>query len=200
MSTIEMPHDFREVLKRAQAGDQDAFSMLYTEYATPLFRYIYFRLPRKEDAEDILQTVFLKAYKALPRFRDLGKSPLTFFYTIARNTIIDHVRRKREVLLDSEAPSLETVPDDTNMADDLLRASDAAGIHDAMTILTDDQRDAITLKYMNDLSNMEIAHVLQKEETAIRQLQSRGLRVLRSQLLKKNMNIEEALKQENIQP
>ena len=161
---------FGRVLKRAQAGDQDAFSMLYTEYATPLFSVYLLSIAKKEDAEDILRTVFLKAYKALPsHFRDLGRaSPLTFFLhhcaairssTSAKETgkyslIRRHHRWKR-------FPTIQTWQTIS------LRASDAAGIHDAMTLPTDDQRDAITLKYMNDLSNMEIAHVLQKEETAI---------------------------------
>ena len=100
--------DAAKLMDQAREGDQGAFSLLYEQYATPLYRYIYFRVTRKEDSEDILQTVFLKAYRALPKFRNQGKNPLSFFYTIARNAIIDYRRKKKDVRSEEHTSELQS--------------------------------------------------------------------------------------------
>jgi len=175
--------DPKDLMERARAGDEEAFSLLYQQYLTPIFRYIYFRILHKEDAEDLLQIVFLKAYQALPRFKNLGKEPLSFFYTIARNAVIDHRRKKHEVLADDTEKFAKHIADTAPSAVDLIAARDESVIvQQALKSLSDDQREALTLKYINDMSNEEISQLMQKEEPAVRQLHSRGLKALREKL------------------
>ena len=87
--------DAKELMRLAKDGDSEAFGLLYSKYFVPVFRYIYLRLKNKEEAEDLAQTVFLRVYKSLTRFRDQGKEPLAYFFTIARNAIIDYWRKKK---------------------------------------------------------------------------------------------------------
>lgn len=172
--------DARELIRKAKAGDQEAFSRLYDLYAVPLYRYIYFRLRRKEDAEDLLQVVFLKAWKAMPTYRETSKEVLAYFYTIARNAIIDHLRAKHEYVTEHTEEMLEHVIDEQTSADQsALVRSDLDTIKNLLDRVSDDQREALVLKYINDLTNAEIADIMGKEEATVRQLQSRGLKAAR---------------------
>src|SRR4051812_29095954 len=87
--------ELRKIVERAKKGDEDAFGFLYTTYYTPIYRYCRVRLPTKEDAEDLAQEVFIKGYRAFGNFTLRGASVLPFFYTIAKNSLIDFRKRKR---------------------------------------------------------------------------------------------------------
>ncbi|MEK7616201.1 MAG: sigma-70 family RNA polymerase sigma factor [Patescibacteria group bacterium] len=168
--------DAVKLMDEARKGDENAFSLLYEQYATPLYRYIYFRVRRREDVEDLLQTVFLKAYKALAKFRNRGKNPLSFFYTIARNSVIDYRRKKREIIMEDGHEITDPGPD---IAQLISIRYDGTMVRDALQKLSDDQCEVLTLRYINDCSNQEIAQLMGKTEEAVRQLQSRGLKALR---------------------
>ena len=183
MSTFTADMDPKELIERAKKGDERAFAVLYEHYATPLYRYIYFRVGRKEEAEDLLQTVFLKAYRSLPKFRDLGKNPLTFFYTVARNSIIDYQRKNKEIFLENFEELAQRLPDEGPDTTDLIAdRTDSARIREAIQKISPDQRDVVILRFMNDLSTGEISQLIGKTEESVRQLQSRGLKALRHEL------------------
>ena len=157
--------DPKDLMERARAGDKGAFSLLYLQYLTPIFRYVYFRIFHKEDAEDLLQVVFLKAYRALPRFKSTGKEPLSFLYTIARNAVIDYRRKKRDVLADNTEEFAQRIADDAPSLVELIAVRDEGIlVQQALGSLSDDQREALTLKYINDLSNEEISRLIGKNE------------------------------------
>src|SRR3990167_9724255 len=103
--------DLHALVERVKNGDSVAFDELYIHVFTPIYRYVYFRVKRKEDAEDIAQTVFLRSYQSLPRFEDKGVSPLAYFYSIARNPEIDHWRKKREILFGDMGDGVFDIPD-----------------------------------------------------------------------------------------
>ena len=175
--------DPRELMLRAKDGDGVAFGKLYELYFTPVYRYIYYRVQSKEEAEDLVQVVFVKVYRSISSFSDQGKSPLAYFFTIARNTIYDYWRKQNRVSLqeDIDIPDMRQDPVrqvEQQEASDLVRQ----GIQH----LTDDQSEVITLKFINELSNQEIAELLSKSEESIRQLQSRGLQKLREHIRNPN--------------
>ena len=171
-------NDIRDILTRAQAGDSDAFGLLYSEYYVPIYRYIYLRTKNPEQTEDLTQDVFLKIYKTIGSIDPTVSSPIGYFYTIARNTLIDYWRKK----------STATVSDDeliSQVADASPGALDAASLKEQSSLLyecleelTEEQREVITLRFIQELSTAEIAAQLGKKETAIRQMQVRGLRTL----------------------
>ncbi len=174
-----------ELMRRAKAGDQDAFAHIYKEYFTPVYRYVYFRVRSKHEAEDLAQSVFVKAYEAIDRFEERGKNPLAYFFTIARNTVINYWRKKKEIVtdeLESLGNHMLDVRYDPN--DMIERHESIEAIKQGPSILTEEQSEVISMKFLSELSNKEIAEALGKTEEAIRQLQSRGLRALR-----KNLNI-----------
>lgn len=174
---LEENHNPKELIDRAKRGDDQAFGALYSLYYVPVFRYIYFRVKNKEEAEDIAQIVFVKAYGAIGRYVERGKDPLAYFFTIARTTIIDYWRKKKPLSLEELEydPPASSTPYDNALQEEAKRLVTRYVEH-----LSDDQKDAIVMKFIHGLSNAEISQVLKKSEVAIRQLQSRGLRALRA--------------------
>jgi len=163
------------LMRLAKNGDQSAFGQIYELYFTPVFRYIFLRVRNKSDAENLTQDVFLKTYKFIGNFQEKNKTPLSLFFTIARNTVIDFWKKKKEILIEEieEAEVLE------NSLEILEKTDDWKRITNILEKLTEDQREAISLKFISGLSNKEISQLLEKSEESIRQLQSRGLRVMR---------------------
>jgi len=154
---------------------------LYTEYYTPVFRYLYRKLNGQHDvAEDLTQTVFLRVIKNIQNFKDLGKNPLVYFYTIARNLMIDHVRKQKrwhEVEYD-DAPQIPSK--DPNPSQVLSDIELKELLEQMLTTLPQDQSEALTLKYIEGFPNKEIADIMDKSEANIRKMQSRGLDKLRT--------------------
>ena len=176
----ENPNELMELVKR---GDMDAFGALYTTYFTPIFRYLFIRLKNRRDAEDLTQTVFMKALAAAPRFENVGKPPLAFLYTIARNSLINFWRKKKEILPENfEEEVAHLAVQEISLETKLIEQESVERAKQAIQKLSPDQQDVITLKFVNELSNKEIAELLGKTEEAVRQLQSRGLKALRKYL------------------
>lgn len=170
----------QEILKsliiRAKEGDEGAFEELYNTYYTPLFRYILTRIKSKNEAEDMTQVIFTKIWKAIGSWDSSHTSPLSFFFTVARNTLIDHFRKNdhREIVSDEvvfeHAENIVMIENDTNQKDQIL---------EAVAKLSEDQQEIIKLYYTNDLTYKEIAEVVGKREDTIRQIHSRAIKKLR---------------------
>ena len=170
------------IIERAKHGDHDAFSWLYTTYFTQVYRYAYYRTGSAADAEDITQSVFLRAYESIGRYSHRGISPLAYFYTIARNAVIDHRRKKQVGVMPDE--QLSTVVDSRDSPEEnASRGYEGEYVRSKIRLLPEEQQEVVTLKFINELSNAEIAAILNKSEDAVRQLQSRGLRSLRTFLI-----------------
>ena len=162
-----------------EAKDQpESFNRLYELYAVPVYRYIFIRVKHKQTAEDLAQAVFIKAYKSLANYRYTGKSPLAWFFTIARNCVIDHFRSSGRAQIDSD-DALAKIPSIHDFAGDLDKQAAIAGIKNLITNLSPDQQEVLILKFVNDFTNAEISQIVGKSEEAIRQLQSRGIKSLK---------------------
>ena len=176
----------RQLVLQAQAGNAEAFGQLYDAYMERIYRFIYFRVEDQQTAEDITSQVFLRAWNNLDRFR-LGRTPyLAWLYTIAHNAVIDHYRtRKVTTALEdvrlSQPDYAEVVENDIDFEVEMI------SIKVAMQTLTGDQQQVLTLKFIEGMSNDEIARHLGKREGAVRALQMRGLRALAKQLEEKIM-------------
>lgn len=170
----------KALMRLAKEGDTDAFAKIYEVYFVPVFRYIYLRVKEKQDAEDLTQTVFLKVYQAVLRFEEQDRSPLAYFFTVARNTVIDHWRKKKAVLLENPEKEVVETPQAAEDPEDIVQKNEIANtLQQAIRELTEEQQSVIILKFINDLSNKEISNITQKSEEAVRQLQCRAIKALR---------------------
>lgn len=181
MEADNLQNNPKELMRLAKSGDKEAYGLLYELYFTPVFRYVYIRVRNKEEANDLAQTVFLKVFTALPNFKEQNKSPLAYLFTVARNAVIDFWRTKKGVKVDDFKAIVERTADDGDSPHiSYERNENQELIHRALQELTDIQREVITLKFLSDLPNKEIAELLGKTEEAVRQIQCRALRSLKT--------------------
>jgi RNA polymerase sigma-70 factor (ECF subfamily) len=176
----------RQLVLQAQAGNAEAFGQLYDAYMERIYRFVYFRVEDQQTAEDLTSQVFLRAWNNLDRFRLGGTPYLAWLYTIAHNAVIDHYRTRKvttplEDVRLSQPDYAEVVENDIDFAVEM------SSIKSAMQTLTDDQQRVLTLKFIEGMTNDEIARHLGKREGAVRALQMRGLRALAKQLEEKIM-------------
>ena len=174
----------RQLVLQAQDGNSEAFGQLYDAYMERIYRFVYFRVEDQQTAEDITSQVFLKAWSNLDRFQFSRTPYLAWLYTIAHNAVIDHYRtRKVTTALDdvqlSQPDHSEVVENDIDLSGEMQ------SVKAALQTLTDDQQKVLTLKFIEGMSNNEIARHLGKREGAIRALQMRGLQALAKQLEEK---------------
>lgn len=165
----------------AQNGDIDAFSEVYDSFLTPIYRFVFFRVPSEGDAEDITSEVFFKTWKNLKKYKSQeGASFSSWIFKIAHNEIVDFYRQRKESVELSDEIADETPvlsgPQETE------RHIEHERLKKVLATLPKMQAEALILKFFSDRSNGEIAEILGKTETAIRILQSRGLKALKSVL------------------
>ena len=157
----------KALVRRVQSGDSRAFDLLFLRYQHKInalvARYVHVR----EDVEEVTQEAFIKAYRALPRFR--GESAFyTWLYRIAVNTAKNHIaslaRRPQGVDLDVEGPASGEVAmalrDDAGPEGELRSARLQAAVESAIEELPDDLRAALTLREFDGLSYAEIADIM----------------------------------------
>ncbi|SCE98034.1 RNA polymerase sigma-70 factor, ECF subfamily [Micromonospora matsumotoense] len=170
------------LVERAQAGESEAFGLIYDRYLDTVFRFVYFRVGNRQLAEDLTSDTFLRALKRIGSFTWQGRDLGAWLVTIARNLVADHFKSGRYRLevttgdvLDADredrgpegSPEAAVVEHITNVA--LLTA---------VTRLNPEQQECIVLRFLQGLSVAETARAMGKNEGAIKALQYRAVRAL----------------------
>jgi RNA polymerase sigma-70 factor, ECF subfamily len=168
------------LVEEARSGDSWAFGRLFDHFYEPIYRYIASRIQRPSDAEDLTQLVFVKALEALPRYEARGIPFGGWLFRLARNAVIDFVRTRHEhselEMIVGRAGS-DAGPDQI-----AVTREDIDAVATALAALTDEQREAIALRFFAGLSAREAAVAMGKQEGTIRGLQFRAIAALRRQL------------------
>src|SRR5664280_939863 len=150
----------------AKHGDAMAFGRIFDIYHRPIYRFIVARTQSQADAEDLTQLVFLKALEALPRYEARGIPFGGWLFRLARNAVIDHARTRREHAdLDAvlERPGTEPEPESG-----ILAREETEAIGQALAALTDEQREAIELRFFAGLSARAVSYThLRAHETVL---------------------------------
>src|SRR4051812_40212516 len=168
------------LVAEAQAGDSWAFGMIFDQYHESIHRYIASRVRHPSDAEDLTQLVFVKALEALPRYQSRGIPFGGWLFRLARNAVIDHIRTSHEHA--DLAQSVERAGADAGPDELAVIRQEIEAVRSALATLTDDQRDAIALRFFAGLSAREAAEAMGKQEGTIRGLQFRAIAALRREL------------------
>jgi RNA polymerase sigma-70 factor (ECF subfamily) len=157
---------------------QDDFERLYAEHAQPLFGFLAYRTGDRALAEDLLADTFERALRARARFDRRKASEKTWLYTIALNLLRDNARRRT-----TEARALERMPQETPApADDLAAVEHRDELQRAISVLSDEEREAIALRFGGDLTVPEMAKLLKQPLPRIEGRVYRALRKLRGEL------------------
>jgi RNA polymerase sigma-70 factor, ECF subfamily len=170
------------VVARAKAGDQEAIGQLYEQHAVRVYQYFLKRVDgRAQQAEDLTSEVFVRALEGLEGYQSRGLPFSAWLFRIARNLLVDHIRSQpRDPLL-----TLETCLDlPTPLAERALdQVADRCDLVRAFRRLTREQREVLTLRFIQGWSIAETSARLGKTEEAIKKLQARGLVTLQRTLL-----------------
>jgi len=170
------------LVERAVQGDKKAIGELYGLHVEAIYRYAYSRVGDKTVAEDLTAQVFVGMLQGLPTYQPRGKRFLCWLYRIACARTADYWRqqqRRREVLLDESWPTSQARPGE------LLEAeADWMTAINLLAQLSDDQQDVLILRFVGEMSLIEVAETLAKSVGATKALQHRALASL-SRLLEK---------------
>lgn len=178
-----------KLIEMAKKGKSEAFGLLYDKYVSSIYRYLFLRVGGDKGlAEDLTHNVFLAAWKNMGNYEIRGVPFLSYLYRIAKNELTDYWRTKKTTidiydLSDSEAMSAKH-----DWGESLDEKQILEKIKNAIPLLEDSYQEVIILKFVEGFSNKEIAEMLGKSEGAIRVLQHRALKQLKSYLenLEKN--------------
>lgn len=170
----------REVdqIKRAAAGDPAAIRAIVVRHTARLHALAFRMLQSKEEAEDVVQETFLRAWKALPGWEPKAKLS-TWLYRVALNLCYDRVRKSKEVL-HAEPPDM--IDPGLSPHARLAEHQQSIQVRTAISNLPDRQRTALTLCALENHSNRDAADILEISVEALESLLARGRRQLRSML------------------
>ena len=164
-------YDIPDLIRRIQNGDSQAVATLYNTHYQKVYRFTYYRLNGDVFlAEDVTEEVFLRAFQMINTFKWKGISFNAWLIAIARNMIIDLVRRPEALPLEETWVDIALDPQNIFENNNALKE-----MYKALEKLTGDQKDVIILRFFEDFSLAETAKITGKTIDAIKRLQARAL-------------------------
>jgi RNA polymerase sigma-70 factor, ECF subfamily len=176
-----------ELVARSISGDADSFNELILRWERPIYALAYRTIGREEDARDVCQETFLRAFRALPGFRGQAKFS-SWLYRIALNLCRDWVRRERRAPVvqppeDVDLMEMAAAAEPSESIEELVSRKDLArAVERAMALLPEEQRTAIVLKEYHGLTFQEIADLVGCPLSTVKTRLYQGLTVLRREL------------------
>lgn len=154
-----------EIIESIKNGNLNEFSRLYDAYIDKIYRYIFFKTRHRETAEDLTGDVFIKALSKIQTFDPAKASFSVWIYRIARNTVIDYYRSKKESADIEDAWDLAS---DEDVARTVQANLSLKQIEEYIQKLKPEQRDLVILRVWQDLSYKEISEIMGKDEGSLR--------------------------------
>src|SRR5262245_3925126 len=180
-----------ELVARSIGGDANSFNELILRWERPIYALAYRTIGREEDARDVCQETFLRAFRALPGFRGQAKFS-SWLYRIALNLCRDWVRRERRVQVVQAPEGVDLVElaaerEPSESIEELVARQDLTrAVERIMATLPEEQRTAIILKEFHGLTFQEIADLVGCPLSTVKTRLYQGLTVLRRELARSN--------------
>ncbi len=164
------PDPEASLVERARS-DEKAFRELYERNASGVYRYAYYRTGNREDAEDVVAQTFLRVWRGLPGYRNVGIPFSHWLYRIASNVVTGRSPRREQPV--AEVAEILGSRSGAGSAAELVaeRLDLAAGLR----TLPDPQQQVLALRYVMDLPVVEVARIMERSENAVKQLAFRAL-------------------------
>jgi RNA polymerase sigma-70 factor (ECF subfamily) len=172
------------LIEEWQSGDMHAFEAIFREYQRLVFRTAYLMTGKKEEAEDVLQEVFLKVWKSRHTFNPERGKLTTWLHKITVNQCLSRQRRRHLPMLSMEQKNFDW-PDMKHREQPeeiLVTRSEYERLIKAMNSLDSKHRSVLVLRYFSDLSYDEIAHIVDIPLGTVKSRISQALKSVRSQL------------------
>ena len=182
-----------ELVARSRGGDLDSFNQLVLRWERPIYALAYRVIGREEDARDVAQETFLRAFRALNGFKGQAKFS-SWLYRITLNLCRDWIRRERRTPITPTPEGVdlielagEATPSES-IEDLVSRKQLGLAVAKAMALLPEEQRTAIILKEYHGLTFQEIADLLDCPLSTVKTRLYQGLTVLRRHLQEANVH------------
>ena len=190
---MAQPDDERQWVEQAQQGNSsersDAVGWLYERYFDRIYKYAYLKLGDPTEAEDVTEAVFLKMIERIGTFKWQGSSFASWLYRIAHNHLVDFARQRARRPQTSLEPIAELLPserDDPHKDAELREFIEH--LREGLTSLTDLQAQVILLKFGSDMTNAQVAEILERTEGAVKALQHSALQNLHKFLTRRGFD------------
>lgn len=175
----------RVLVERVQAGDGEAFGLIYDRYFDTVFRFVYFRVRDRQLAEDLTADTFLRAIKRIDSFTWQGRDIAAWLIAIARNLVADHFRSaqyRRELISSDVVDAVGDTRSDLDWTPDPEAAAlgqlTADRVLEAVKQLNPEQQECISLRFLHEFSVAETAQAMDRSPGAVKALQYRAVRAL----------------------
>ncbi len=177
----------RYLLYRIRAKrDAEAFAKIYDRHVGPIYRFVVFKLPKKEDAQDVTAEAFTRLWQLIQQQKEITNIR-AFLYQVARNLVADFYRKSEQspvlesldVTLDAENTSTSLHTDQGRSMAQIEARSEVALVLQQLERLKEDYRDVLALRLIDGLSFTEIATILGKETGHVRVIYHRGLKAIK---------------------
>ena len=188
----EMPLDFDETVSDDALmvlfanGDHSAARELSVRHLGTVVAFARRLIPNLSDAEDIAQEAMLRLWKIAPEWRQGEAKVTTWLFRVTRNLCIDRLRQRTFSDLDAVAEPMDENP---SVQARLEQNERMKALSEALSELPDRQREAVTLRHIEGLSNPEIAEIMEISVEAVESLTARGKRVLKGALEKRKKEL-----------
>jgi RNA polymerase sigma-70 factor (ECF subfamily) len=173
--------DVRRLVERAQKGDRHALEELYLMHFDRIYSYLQMSVGNRHDAEDLTNQTFVKMLESIDRFQWRKVPVSAWLFRIAHNLAMDHFRSRRRWQPEEEPPE-PPGSEERSAEEEALHSIGRQSMLEMIEGLSQDQQQVLTLKFVFNFSNGEVATILGKTEGAIKSLQHRALGSLQRQL------------------
>ena len=167
------------IYKVRQHKDADAYGKLYDYYVDRIFRFVYFKVGTREEAEDLTSEVFLKTWEYINKTNKKIQNFNALIYRVARNVVIDYYRTKRKDIGGTDEEQMLRIQDKRNVEEEVNVKITIKNVEQHLGRLKENYREVIILKYIEEFTIPEIAEILGKNKANVRVLLHRGLQALK---------------------
>ena len=179
--TGESARDVRKLVERAQQGDRDALEELYLLHFDRIYSYLHMSVGNRHDAEDLTTQTFLRMLESIQRFKWQAAPFSAWLFRIAHNLAMDHFRANRRWQPEEDVPE-PPGSEEASAEEEAMHSIGRQSMLELIETLSVEQQQVLTLKFVFNFSNAEVATILEKTEGAIKSLQHRALVSLQKQL------------------
>jgi RNA polymerase sigma-70 factor (ECF subfamily) len=171
----------RRLVERGQQGDRDALEELYLIHFDRIYSYLHMSVGNRHDAEDLTTQTFLKMLESLPSFRFRAAPFSAWLFRIAHNLAMDHFRAARRWQPEEDVPE-PPGQEELSAEDEALHSIGRTSMLELIEGLSHEQQQVLTLKFVFNFGNAEVATILGKTNGAVKSLQHRALVSLQKQM------------------
>src|SRR5919197_1869798 len=174
--------DLRRLVAFAQRGDRESLEALYLLHFDRIYSYLHLSVGNRHDAEDLTTQTFVKMLEAIGRFRWQSAPFSAWLFRIAHNLAMDHFRASRRTQPEDEVPE-PPGSEEASAEEEAMHSIGRQSMLELIENLSHEQKQVLTLKFVFNFSNAEVATILGKTEGAVKSLQHRALASLQRQLV-----------------